>query len=267
MDQPNKSANQPKIQIDHLYFSFGDTLKENLIIEDFSLDVYDQEFLSVVGPSGCGKSTLLNIIAGLLPATRGRVLLDGAEPEGPGPDRTMVFQDDAVFPWYTVRQNVEYGPRAAGMPRAEVEATATRYLQMVGLYDDRDKYPRQLSGGMRKRVDIARAMAMQPQVLLMDEPFAALDVMTKERLQEEFMVLWNTARTTVVFVTHDLEEALYLSERVVVMSRNPGRVERVMDVPLEQPRHVDVKTTAVFQEMRRELAEVLHTMHGGLEAR
>jgi NitT/TauT family transport system ATP-binding protein len=138
---------------------------------------------------------------------------------------------------------------------------------MVGLMDDRDKFPRQLSGGMRKRVDIDRAMIMQPRVLLMDEPFAALDVMTKERLQEEFVQIWTPMRMTVVFVTHDLEEALYLSQRVVVMSRNPGRVECVVDVPLEQPRSLMVKTTSVFQDMRRDLTQVLRTMHGGLEAR
>jgi NitT/TauT family transport system ATP-binding protein len=267
MIQQNGEQRQPKIRIEHLYFSYGEGQSDEPVIEDFSLDVFDQEFVSIVGASGCGKTTLLNIIAGLLPATRGRVLIDGVEPDGPGPDRTMVFQDDAVFPWYTVEQNVDYGPRAASIPRAERKATVERYLEMVGLIEDRDKFPRQLSGGMRKRVDVARAMAMQPEVLLMDEPFAALDVLTKERLQEEFMGIWNAMRMTVIFVTHDLEEALYLSERVVVMSRNPGRVECVVDVPLDQPRDLIVKTTATFQEMRRELAQVLHTMHGGLEAR
>jgi NitT/TauT family transport system ATP-binding protein len=267
MTQQNHERRQPIIRIEHLYFSYGEGKSDELVIEDFSLDVFNQEFVSIIGPSGCGKSTLLNIIAGLLPATRGGVLIDGVEAGGPGPDRTMVFQDDAVFPWYTVEQNVHYGLRATGIPRAERKAMVKRYLEMVGLIDDRDKFPRQLSGGMRKRVDVARAMSMQPEVLLMDEPFAALDVMTKERLQEEFMDIWNAARTTVVFVTHDLEEALYLSERVIVMSRNPGRVERVMGVPLPEPRSLAVKTTTTFQDMRRELAQVLYTMRGGLEAR
>ena len=265
--QQHGEPRQPKIQLKHLYFSYGETQSGELVIEDFSLDVFDQEFVSIVGPSGCGKSTLLNIIAGLLPATRGCVLIDGVEPDSPGPDRTMIFQDDAVFPWYTVEQNVEYGLRAAGVSREERTAIVDHYLELVGLIDDRDKFPRQLSGGMRKRVDVARAAAMEPEVLLMDEPFAALDVMTKERLQEEFAGIWSATRMTVIFVTHDLEEALYLSQRVVVMSRNPGRVERVVDVPLDQPRDLMVKTTGTFQNMRRELAQVLHTMQGGLESR
>ena len=265
--QQRREQRQPKIQLEHLHFSYDETQSGELVIEDFSLDVFDQELVSIVGASGCGKSTLLNIIAGLLPATRGRVLIDGVEPDSPGPDRTMVFQDDAVFPWYTVEQNVEYGLRAAGIPREERTTIVERYLELVGLIDDRDKFPRQLSGGMRKRVDVARAAAMEPEVLLMDEPFAALDVMTKERLQEEFMGIWSATRMTVIFVTHDLEEALYLSQRVVVMSRNPGRVERVVDVPLDQPRDLMVKTTGTFQNMRRELAQVLHTMQGELESR
>jgi len=267
MSKNSGGERQPKICIDHLFFGYGDSQSTDYVIEDFSLDVFDRDFVSIVGPSGCGKSTLLNIIAGLLPATRGRVLIDGAEPEGPGPDRAMVFQDDAVFPWFTVEQNIEYGQRATGVPRAKRQTAVRNALQMVGLTEDKDKFPRQLSGGMRKRVDIARAMIMQPRVLLMDEPFAALDVMTKERLQEEFIQIWTPMRMTVVFVTHDLEEALYLSQRVVVMSRNPGRVECVVDVPLEQPRSLTVKTTAAFQAMRRDLGEVLRTMHGGLEAR
>ncbi len=267
MIQHTDEKSQPKVRIEGVYFAYGSAQDSQPIIEDFTVDVFNRQFVSIVGPSGCGKSTLLNIIAGLLPATRGRVLIDGVEPKGPGPDRTMVFQDDAVFPWYTVSQNLEYGLRAVQMPQAERVAIVNRYLAMVGLADDRDKFPRQLSGGMRKRVDIARAMAVQPELLLMDEPFASLDVMTKERLQEEFLGIWNTTRLTVIFVTHDLEEALYLSERVVVMSRNPGRVERIVDVPLEQPRHLAIKTSSEFQELRRELTQVLHTMHGGLEAR
>jgi len=264
MTQQGGEQCQPKIRIERLYFDYGEAQRDELVIEDFSLDVFDEGFVCIVGPSGCGKSTLLNIIAGLLPPTRGRVLVDGVEPEGPGPDRTMVFQDDAVFPWYTVYQNVDYGLRALGIPHVEREARVEYCLELVGLIEDRDKFPRQLSGGMRKRVDMARAMATQPEVLLMDEPFAALDVMTKERLQEEFLNIWEKARMTVVFVTHDLEEALYLSKCVVVMSRNPGRVEHVVEVPFDYPRSLVVKTTAAFQDMRRELAQVLHTMRGGL---
>lgn len=267
MPEKEKQLDQPKIQIEHLYFSYDEDPDAPLIIEDFTLSIQDQEFMTIVGPSGCGKSTLLNIIAGLLPAPRGRVLIDGIEKTDPGPDRTMVFQDDAVFPWYTVEQNIEYGPRVAGLSRDERNTIVERYLQLVGLVEDRDKFPRQLSGGMRKRVDVARAVAMEPEVLLMDEPFAALDVMTKERLQKEFLDVWSATRMTVVFVTHDLEEALYLSDRVAVMSRDPGRIEHVVNVPLERPRELIIKTSSTFQDMRRELAEVIYTMHGGIEKR
>jgi ABC-type nitrate/sulfonate/bicarbonate transport system ATPase subunit len=258
---------QPRIKLEHLYFAYEEVRAGNYIVEDFSLDIHDREFVSIVGPSGCGKTTLLNMIAGLLPPTSGQILVDGVRPERPGPDRTLVFQSDAIFPWYTVAGNIEYGLKAIGKPRKERKETVNRLLQLVGLEADRKKFPRQLSGGMRKRVDIARAMAVQPEVLLMDEPFAALDVLTKERLQQDFLDIWQTTRVTVVFVTHDLEEALFLSQRVVVMSRNPGRVEKVVDVTLPHPRRLVVKTTPEFQAIRRDLIQVMVSMHGGLEAR
>jgi len=260
-------AAQPRIKLEHLYFAYEEAGVGNYIVEDFSLDIHDREFVSIVGPSGCGKTTLLNMIAGLLPPTSGQILVDGVRPERPGPDRTMVFQSDAVFPWYTVAGNIEYGLKAIGKPRKERQQTVNRLLELVGLEADRKKFPRQLSGGMRKRVDIARAMALQPEVLLMDEPFAALDVLTKERLQQDFLNIWQATRMTVIFVTHDLEEALFLSQRVVVMSRNPGRVEKVVDVTLPHPRSLVVKTSHEFQAIRRDLIQVMVSMHGGLEAR
>jgi NitT/TauT family transport system ATP-binding protein len=264
----NQSAGvEPKIRLEHLYFAYDESPAGTFIVEDFSLDIHNQEFVSIVGPSGCGKTTMLNMIAGLLPPTSGQILVDGVRPDRPGPDRTMIFQSDAVFPWYTVTGNIEYGLRAIGKPRKERKETVTRLLRLVGLEADRKKFPRQLSGGMRKRVDIARAMALQPKVLLMDEPFAALDVLTKERLQEDFLDIWHSTRMTVVFVTHDLEEALFLSQRVVVMSRNPGRVEKVVDVTLPHPRRLVVKTSHEFQAIRRDLIQVMSSMHGGLEAR
>lgn len=263
MAQQNREPGQPKIRLEHLFFGY----EKQFVIEDFSLEINDREFVSIVGPSGCGKTTLLNMIAGLLQPTQGQIWLDNIHPDHPGPDRTMVFQSDAVFPWYTVEQNIEYGLKATQKPRKERRETVDRLLHLVGLEADRKKFPRQLSGGMRKRVDIARAMALQPKVLLMDEPFAALDVLTKERLQEDFLDIWTSTPMTVVFVTHDLEEALFLSQRVVVMSRNPGRVEKVVDIPLAHPRRLVVKTSAEFQEIRRDLVEVMYAMHGGLEAR
>lgn len=242
-----------KIRAEGIDFSYSPNPDEPKVIEDFSLCVYDQEFLSIVGASGCGKSTLLNIIAGLLPPTSGKAWLDDQHIMHPGPDRAMVFQDDAVFPWYTVRQNVEYGLRCKKVSGAELKETTDYYLNLVGLEAAQDLFPRQLSGGMRKRVDVARALAIKPEVLLMDEPFAALDVLTKGKLQEEFLNIWNDNRMTVIFVTHDLEEAIYLSDRVVVMSNHPGRVRRVVDVPFPRPRESELKTVPEFQSLRREL--------------
>jgi NitT/TauT family transport system ATP-binding protein len=242
------------IEIDHLDFTYTEGQK---VIEDFNLSIYDQELITIVGASGCGKSTLLNIIAGLLPPTHGVVRIKGVEITQPGPDRTMVFQDDAVFPWYTVLQNIEYGLRVQKVPEQKRNEQVDYYINLVGLNDAKDLYPRQLSGGMRKRVDVARAIATKPEVLLMDEPFAALDVLTKQRLQEEFLNIWSANRVTVIFVTHDLEEALYLSDRVVVMTPNPGRVRALVEVPFGRPREPDIKTELEFQKMRRELGYVL----------
>jgi len=242
------------IEIEHLDFTYSEGQK---VIENFNLTIFDQELITIVGASGCGKSTLLNILAGLLPPSGGRALINGKEITAPGPDRTMVFQDDAVFPWYTVRQNVEYGLRVQKINPQERKKLVEHYTHLVGLEEASDLYPRQLSGGMRKRVDVARAIATGPEVLLMDEPFAALDVLTKQRLQEEFLNIWSETRMTVVFVTHDLEEALYLSDRVVVMSTNPGRVNALVDVPFTRPRDPDLKTFPEFQEMRRELSHIL----------
>ncbi len=252
---PNRKV---KIRLEQIDFRYSDHPQDTKIIDDFNLCVYDQEFLSIVGTSGCGKSTLLNIIAGLLPPTRGKVYVNDQYVTKPGPDRALVFQDDAVFPWYTVRQNVEYGLQRLDGSRAEKREIANHYLELVGLSESRDLFPRQLSGGMRKRVDVARALAIKPQVLLMDEPFAALDVLTKGKLQEEFQTIWNDNRMTVVFVTHDLEEAIYLSDRVVVMSNHPGQVRKVVDVPFDRPREADLKTMPEFQALRRELSHLLN---------
>jgi len=248
------AGKKPIIEIDHLDFTYTEGQK---VIDDFNLSIYDQELITIVGASGCGKSTLLNIIAGLLPPTRGEARIKGVAITQPGPDRTMVFQDDAVFPWYTVRQNVEYGLRVQKIPEQERNKLVDHYINLVGLNEAKDLYPRQLSGGMRKRVDVARAIATKPEVLLMDEPFAALDVLTKQHLQEEFLNIWSANRVTVIFVTHDLEEALYLSDRVVVMTPNPGKVRALVEVPFNRPREADIKTELEFQKLRRELGYIL----------
>ena len=247
-----------KIRIENLYFSYStDQEKPINILDNLSLSVFDQEFLTIVGASGCGKSTLLNIIAGLLPPVAGKASINGQIIQRPGPDRTMIFQDDAVFPWYTVYQNVEYGLKISKVDAPQRSEQVKHVLELVGLSGCEDMFPRQLSGGMRKRVDVARALVTRPEVLLMDEPFAALDVLTKQHLQEQFLKIWNDNRMTVIFVTHDLEEALYLADRVVVMSSHPGRIARIVDVPFDRPREKDVKTTPEFQSLRRELSYVL----------
>lgn len=255
--------NRPvKIKIEHLDFSYAENLEsEQKVISDLNLEVFDREFLSIVGASGCGKSTLLNIIAGLLPPRRGEVLIDGRLVDRPGTDRTMVFQDDAVFPWYTVYQNVEYGLKISKVEKSQRAQEIHHTLKLVGLSGYEKFYPRQLSGGMRKRVDVARAIITKPDVLLMDEPFAALDVLTKQHLQEQFLQIWNENRITVIFVTHDLEEALYLADRVVVMSSHPGRIARIVDVPFARPREKVLKTAHEFQSLRRELGVVLDANH------
>ncbi len=208
--EAGSTAGVVKIRLEHLEFGYpGGPPGSVSIIDNLSLDVRDHEFLAIVGASGCGKTTLLNIIAGLLPPTGGAAFIDGRKITGPGPARTVVFQDDAVFPWFTVLRNVEYGLRIAGMNREERAKRASQSLALVGLTGSETLYPRQLSGGMRKQVDVARAIATRPEVLMMDEPFAALDVMTKANLQEQFLEIWNQTRMTVVFVTHDLEEALF----------------------------------------------------------
>jgi NitT/TauT family transport system ATP-binding protein len=251
-----------KIKIENLDFSYTDKKEgKTNILDNLSLSVFDQEFLTIVGASGCGKSTLLNIIAGLLPPGTGKVYINDKLIRHPGLDRTMVFQDDAVFPWYTVYQNVEYGLKISKMDKKQRVQKVNHVLDLVGLSGSENLYPRQLSGGMRKRVDVARAIVTKPEVLLMDEPFAALDVLTKQNLQEEFLKIWNENRMTVVFVTHDLEEALYLADRVVVMSSHPGRISRIVEVPFERPRDKDIKTTNEFQLLRRELGHVLDANH------
>ena len=246
-----------KIKLEHLTVAYEQVRGHLAVIQDLSLSIYEREFLCIVGASGCGKTTLLNVVAGLIAPSSGIVQMDGRPIRTAGPERAMVFQEDAVFPWYTVRQNLEYGLRMAHMPQARRDEIVSRYLQLVGLEESQHDYPRELSGGMRKRVDVARAMTLDPQVLLMDEPFASLDALTKEHLQVEFLKLWSAARMTVLFVTHDLEEALFLADRVVVMSKRGGRIRHTVTVPFARPRAIELKTQPAFQDLRRDLARDL----------
>ena len=243
-----------KLDIRNLSIYFDDLH----VLDDISFQLSQGDFVSLLGPSGCGKSTLLNLVAGLLTPTSGTISRDAVLVTGPGPDRSMVFQDDAVFPWYTVAQNVEYGLRVKGVEKVARREKAQSFIDLVGLTGREDAYPFQLSGGMRKRVDVARALAAEPDVLLMDEPFASLDAMTKTRLQAEFLRIWEDSRATVLFVTHDVEEALYMSERVFVMSTGPGRLSYELDVPFPHPREESLRTSTAFQDHRAELIKALH---------
>ena len=227
------TASRARIQIDGVGKSFGSSAPA---LMDITLDVAPGELLCLLGPSGCGKSTLLNIIAGFIPPSAGRVLVDGNPVTGPGPERGVVFQEYALFPWLTVTQNVEFGPRLTGADAGERRKIALRYLDMVGLTPHADKYPIQLSGGMKQRVAIARALANNPSIVLMDEPFGALDAQTREVLQEELAGIQRVEPKTIVFVTHSIREAVYLADRVVVMTRAPGRIKQTFTIKLAEPR-------------------------------
>ena len=216
------------------------------------------EFICLLGASGCGKSTLLRIVAGFEPPSAGRVTVSGRPVRGPGPNRGMVFQDYGLFPWLTVRQNVGFGPRARGLPQAQVAATADRFVAAVGLQRFAGAYPHQLSGGMKQRVAIARVLANEAELVLMDEPFGALDAMTRERLQDELLDIWARQGLTVLFVTHAIEEAILLADRVVVMSPGPGHI--VADIRIDLPRRRDVASPE-FNVVRRQLSGLLHSDH------
>jgi NitT/TauT family transport system ATP-binding protein len=203
-------------------------------VRDVSLAVRPGEFVSIVGPSGCGKTTILNLIAGFIPATGGEILLDGRPIDGPGPDRGVVFQSFALFPWKTVLDNVAFGPKMRGIGKAERERIAREYLALAGLAEAAERYPHELSGGMQQRVGVARALANEPEVLLMDEPFASVDAQTRMTLQEELTRIWQEKHPTVIFITHDVNEAVFLSDRVVVLSK--GRVLKEIGVSLPRPR-------------------------------
>jgi NitT/TauT family transport system ATP-binding protein len=222
-------------------------------LDGVSLDIADEEFVTVVGPSGCGKSTLLNLAAGLEEPTGGDVLVDGAPVRGPGPDRGVIFQQYALFPWLTVRKNVEFGLELARLPAAERRERAARAIDLVGLTDFADALPKTLSGGMKQRCAIARAYAVDPRVLLMDEPFGALDALTRVQLQDQLLDTWSQDRRTVLFVTHDVDEAVYLARRVVVMAARPGRIQSIVDVNLPYPRTEEIRLSPEFGRIRNEV--------------
>jgi NitT/TauT family transport system ATP-binding protein len=224
-----------------------------------NLSVKKGEFICLIGASGCGKSTLLRMAAGFEAATQGDVLMWGVPIAGPGPNRGMVFQDYGLFPWLNVRDNIGFGPKSRGRAKTEIRETVDRFIDLVGLQRFADVYPHQLSGGMKQRVAIARVLANDAELVLMDEPFGALDAMTRERLQDELVEIWSRTGLTVLFVTHAIEEAIFLADRVVVMSPGPGRIDNEYAIDLKRPRDI---ASAEFNEWRRLLSSQLHSHHG-----
>ncbi|NEI74027.1 ATP-binding cassette domain-containing protein [Rhizobium lusitanum] len=228
-----------------------------IALAETSLTIEEGEFVCLLGPSGCGKSTLLNVVGGLIETTTGHVIVGGKAVAHPGPDRGMVFQNYSLYPWLTVRGNVEFGPRLNKWSAAKVSQTADELIEIVGLTDYAEQFPKVLSGGMRQRVAIARALAMEPHVLLMDEPFAALDAQTRSRMQELLLNIWARKRSTVIFVTHDIEEAIFLADRVLVMSTRPGRIIEDFKIELPRPRSADVVASDEFTQYRKRMLHLL----------
>ena len=224
-------------------------------LQPVDFEVRDNDFVTILGPSGCGKSTLLRIVAGLDHATSGRVLLDGVPVEGPGADRGMVFQSYTLFPWLTIEQNIRFGLRERGMPEAQQKERAAYFIAKVGLRGFEQHFPKQLSGGMQQRTAIARALANDPKILLMDEPFGALDNQTRVLMQELLLGIWEAERKTVLFVTHDIDEAIFMANRAAVFSARPGRIKTELAVDLPHPRHYTIKTSPEFMDLKARLTE------------
>jgi NitT/TauT family transport system ATP-binding protein len=243
-------------------YTMGSPPAELTVLSGIDLEIARGEFVCIIGESGCGKSTLLRMMAGLLMPSEGQVLHDGALVRGVRHELGFVFQQDAVFPWLTVERNVAYGPKSRGVPKAERERLVAHWCEAVGLTAFRKAYPKQLSGGMRKRVDLARAYANSPDVLLMDEPFAALDVQTKSEMQDAVLELWKSTGKTVVFVTHDLDEAVFLSDVVVVLSSRPGRVHAIVRSTLPRPRNGETRVSDAFAAAKRTLWTTLQEARG-----
>jgi NitT/TauT family transport system ATP-binding protein len=245
------------IELRQVHMAFGQAAQRVVAVQEVSFDVAPGEFVSLIGPSGCGKSTLLGVVAGFTRATRGQALLDGQALTGPGPDRGVVFQQYSLFPWMTVRRNVEFGLRMQGVAASKRETTARTLLGLAGLLAFENHYPDQLSGGMKQRVGIVRALATSPQVLLMDEPFGALDAQTRVVMQQILTNMWQRLRLSVLFVTHDIEEAIFLSDRVLVMTARPGRIKAEVPIDLPRPRSADMMSSAAFGQLLHKLRNLI----------
>lgn len=253
------------LSIHGLRKDFGPAGHQHVVFENVSLDIHRREFVSIIGPSGCGKSTFIRIVAGLDEASGGELLLDGKPVTGPGPDRGMVFQGYTLFPWRTVKQNVMFGIEMQSRSTVEAEGTAREWLEMVGLSRFEDSYPHELSGGMKQRVAIARALANEPRILIMDEPFGALDALTRAKMQAYLLQIWKKVNVTILFITHDLDEAVYLSDRILVLGVNPGGVREFIENPVPRPRTPEQFLTSEFLAIKHRLDELIHAPAGDSE--
>jgi NitT/TauT family transport system ATP-binding protein len=245
------------IDIRGVWKEFAKGERRVLALQDIDLDVAQREFVAILGPSGCGKSTLLNMVAGFERPTRGSVKVAGDEIVSPSPSRCVVFQEPALFPWLSVMDNVVFGPKTRGQPASEYRPRAAQIIEQVGLSGFESSYPAELSGGMRQRVGIARVLIMEPQVLLMDEPFGSLDAQTRTLMQELLLALWERHHQTVLFITHDIEEALLLADRVCVMTARPGRIKKSIEVRMARPRSIELTTSPEFNALRREVLDLI----------
>ena len=246
------------LEVKSLYKEFDSREGTVTALRDINFKTHRREFVCVIGPSGCGKSTLIRILAGLETPSGGEMLLDGKAVHGPGPDRGMVFQGYTLFPWRTVKQNVMFGLEMAGRGRLAAEDEARLWIELVGLSKFANSYPHQLSGGMKQRVAIARALANQPRILLMDEPFGALDAQTRAKMQAYLLEIWQNIDITILFITHDLDEAIYLADRILVLKAHPGEVQEIIEVPVPQPRSPDQFLSPEFLATKQRLEELIH---------
>jgi NitT/TauT family transport system ATP-binding protein len=247
----------PKLVIDQVGKVFSTKNGDVVALDQTSFTVMEGEFVTILGPSGCGKSTILRVVAGLEEPSSGHVYLDGKEIKGPGPDRGMVFQSYTLYPWLTVEENIAFGLQLKGISKREQKEVAQHYLELIGLKGFEKHYPIQLSGGMKQRVAIARALANDPEILLMDEPFGALDAQTRAIMQEILLKVWEESKKTILFITHDVEESIFLGDSIYVMTARPGRLKKQIKVPLPRPRDYHVKNSPEFAALKQELLELI----------
>ncbi len=253
-----------KIQIKELWKVFGSSKSssgDTAVLEDINFEIREGEILCLLGPSGCGKTTVLNIIAGFMRPTQGEVLVNGGRVDKPGPDRGVIFQEHGLFPWRTALQNVLFGPDMMGREREESLSLADQYIDLIGLRGFQHHYPHELSGGMQQRVSIARILINRPEILLMDEPFGKLDAQTRATMQILLLDVWERVHPTILFITHDIDEAIFLGDRIMVMSRHPGRIVKEIEVTLRRPRDFDMMTAQEYMEIKRTILKLLKGMN------